>query len=359
MGNLYMGETADLSPDKNVKLNKKDIKIVNALFENGRCPYSTIAKKANISRELTAYRIKRLLNNKVLNGFITIINPKALGYLKYDMYVRFQKMHEKKEKEIINKLKQEDSIILVATIGGNYDLALQISVKSIDHFDKILTKVLTIGGDYINTYVIMNVLHEKHIPMNLFGEKIAFSKHHGKSDGSFKKELIKSKKSKTDAFVELDSKDKKILKILATDARASLIDISAEVNLTANAVNYRIKKLIEQNVITGFMATPSFPLLGLEWDSVLLRFKNFTAENEKKFLYFIQQHPYICYSSKLVGNWNYQISIVSKGPLHLRQTLMELRDVFKDTLQEYETMRVFKQHKFAVTGLKDKGVIMS
>lgn len=354
MDNLYLGETADILLDKNLKLDKKDTRIFNALFENGRYSYSTIAKKAKISRELAAYRVKRLLDKKVITGFVTLINTKALGYLKYDIYIRFQKMHEAKEKEIINTLKQENSIVTVATIGGNYDLALQISVKSIDHFDTILTKILTIGGDYISNYVIMNVLHENHIPMNLFGEKIDFSKYAGKPDGSFKKELGASKKNAEDNLVNIDSKDKKILKILATDARASLMDISAKVNLTANAVNYRIKKLIEKKIITGFMATPSFPLLGIEWDSILLKFKNFTKENENKFLYFIKHHPYVCYSTKLVGNWNYQISVASKGPMHLRNILMEFRDVFKDTLQEYETMRVFKQHKFAVKGIENK-----
>ena len=341
-----MGETAEVLPGQRFKLDVKDIRIFNALFENGRYPYSTIAKKVKISRELVTYRIKRLLNNKIINGFVTVINQKVLGYLKYDIYLRFQKMHEEKEQEIIQQLKQNKSIVWIATVGGNYDLALQISVKSIDKFDKILTQVLTICGDYINTYTIMNVLHENSIPMNLFGEKLEYSKYTGKPDGSFKKEIDKSKYPLSENAIKIDNKDRAILRILATDARASLMDISAKVDLSANAVNYRIKKLIEQGVITGFLATPSFPLLGLDWDFILLKFKNFTQENEKKFLYYLKQHPYICYSSKLVGNWNYQISIASKDPMHLRKILMELRDVFKDTLHEYETIRIFNQHKF-------------
>lgn len=343
-----MGETADVLPAKQARLDVKDIKIFNALFENGRYPYSAIAKKVKVSRELATYRVKRLLDNKVINGFVTLINSKALGYLKYDIYLRFQKMREEKEKEIIQKLKKEKSITWVATVGGNYDLALQVSVRSIDQFDKVLTRVLTVCEDYINTYTIMNVLHENTIPLNLFGEKVGFSKHRGKPDGSFKKELDESRGKLAEQVAKVDSKDRAILRILASDARASFINISARVDLTPNAVNYRIKRLIEQGVITGFMATPSFPLLGLEWDFVLLKFKNFTHENEKSFLYFLEQHPYICYSAKLVGNWNYAVSIASKGPMHLRNILMEMRDVFKDTLQEYETIRIFNQHKFVV-----------
>lgn len=344
-----MGETSDFISAQQFKLDIKDIRIFNALYENSRCTYSALAKKAKISRELAAYRVNRLLENKIINGFVTIINTKALGFLKYDIYLRFQKMHEEKENEIIGRLKKEKSITWIATVGGNYDLALQVSVKSIEQFDRVLTQVLTACGDCISNYVIMNVLRENSSPMNLLGEKIEPSAHRGKPDGSFRKELDISKSRIFEGSVKIDDKDKAILRILAGDARASFMDLSARVSLTPNAVSYRIKKLIEQGVIAGFIATPSFPLLGLEWDFILLKFKNFTNENEKSFLYFMEQHPHICYGAKLVGNWNYAVSIASKGPMHLRKILMELRDVFKDTLHEYETIRIFNQHKFIVT----------
>lgn len=348
MGDEYVGETAKVLPGQRVKLDVKDIRILNALAENGRYPYSTIAKKAKISRELTAYRIKRILDKKVINGFITVINPSSLGYQKYDLYLRFQKMCESKEKEIIQELKQNKNITWLATVGGNYDLGIQIAVKSISKFDQALAQVRSICGDYLNNYVISHVMHESTSQLDLFGKKAENSRYTGKSDGSFKRELDMMKSQISEKIAKIDDKDREILKILATDARATMVDISKKADLSANAVNYRVKRLIEQGVITDFIAIPSYPLLDLEWNIILLKFKNFTPDNEKKFLYFVKQHPYICYYTKGVGNWNYHISLLSKDPMHLRKILMEMRNIFKDTLHEYESIRVFNQHKFAV-----------
>lgn len=347
-GEEYYGEMAEILPGQKEKLDIKDIKILNVLSENGRYPCSTIAKKVKLSREVTAYRLNRLLDKKVINGFITIVNPNALGYIKYDVYMRFQKIGEQKEKEIIQKLKTIKNIAWIATFAGNYDLAVSMYVKSISGFDEIFRQVRDICGEYLNEYIIANILHEGASPHNLFGEKVVVSEHKGKPDGSFKKEIDCAKNQRKEEIVKIDDKDRQILRILTRDARTSLVDIATKIGLSPNTINYRVKKLIEGGVITDFTSIPSYPLLGLEWNIVLVKFKNFSSADEKKFLYFIEEHPYIDYYCKAVGKWDYQISILAKDQMHLRKILMDLRDVFKDTLQEYEALRVFNQYKFIV-----------
>ncbi len=348
-GEEYYGEMAEILPGQKEKLDIKDIKILNVLSENGRYPCSTIAKKVKLSREVTAYRLNRLLNKKVINGFMTLIDPRPLGFLKYDIYMRFQKISEDKEQEIIKNLKKIKNIGWVAAFGGNYDLSAGVSVKSIEKFDETLKEILGACGDHLSNYVILNILNEGTVPHNLFGEKANITKYIGKPDGSFKKELDEAKNKKIQGTVKIDDADRKILKMLTTDGRAGLTEISTKISLSPNAINYRIKKLIENGVITDFVAIPSYPLLGLEWNIVLIKFKNLTPENEKRFMYFVQEHPYIDYYAKLVGNWNYHISVLAKDQMHLRKMLMELRDIFKDTLQEYETLRVFNQYKFSIS----------
>ena len=185
---VYLGEMAELLPGQRANLDIKDIKILNTLSENGRYPVTTIAKKVNISRELATYRIKRLLSRKVINGFVTLFNARAWGYLKYDVFLRLKQMNDEKEKEIVQKLKQDPGIIWIATVGGNYDLGLQISVKSVEQFDKKLSEILGICGDHLSNHTILNVISEFTTPWNLSGEKAEINAHKGKPDGSFKKE---------------------------------------------------------------------------------------------------------------------------------------------------------------------------
>ncbi len=345
-GNEYFGETAQLLPGQRVKLDIKDFKILNILSENGRYTCSSIAKKVRLSREVTAYRLNRLFHNKVINGVVTMIDPRPLGFIKYDIYLRFQKVSEQKEQEIIQKIGKINEVAWIATFGGNYDLSVQLIVKSIDRFDEILKGILAVCGDYLSNYMILNVIKEGAIPHNLFGNRIELAGYKGKPDGSFQKELESPKKIEN--TVKLNSSDKTILNILAMNGRVGLTDISEKTGLSPNTISYRIKKLIGNGIITDFISVPSYPLLGLEWNIVLVKFKNLTPENESKFLRFIKEHPYIDYYRKVVGNWNYHISVLAKDQMHLRKMLMELREVFKDTLQEYESLRVFNQYKFLI-----------
>ena len=62
--------------------------------------------------------------------------------------------------------------------------------------------------------------------------------------------------------VNLDIKDKKILTLLMTDSRTPVSKIAKEVKLSRDAVDYRIKQLINKGVILGFIPTLHMRRLG-------------------------------------------------------------------------------------------------
>ena len=60
----------------------------------------------------------------------------------------------------------------------------------------------------------------------------------------------------------LDNIDKKIIRILADDARASVKDIAQAVYLTPPAVSNRIDQLVKKGYLSGFHAVPDPEKLG-------------------------------------------------------------------------------------------------
>jgi len=74
------------------------------------------------------------------------------------------------------------------------------------------------------------------------------------------KVLEKSESNKNQ--IQLDLKDKKILKLLSINARFSLSRISKYVRLTRDAVKYRINRLEKNNVITGYLTLINLKKLG-------------------------------------------------------------------------------------------------
>ncbi|MCK5474816.1 MAG: winged helix-turn-helix transcriptional regulator, partial [Candidatus Aenigmarchaeota archaeon] len=64
-------------------LTIKDRKILKELFDDGRRPFSTVAKKAGVSKEVVNYRVKRLIDQEIIIGFNTVIDVNKLGWQSY------------------------------------------------------------------------------------------------------------------------------------------------------------------------------------------------------------------------------------------------------------------------------------
>ncbi|MBU1703940.1 MAG: winged helix-turn-helix transcriptional regulator, partial [Nanoarchaeota archaeon] len=76
----------------NFRLDKIDAKILAELDKNSKIPFSSLAKKLKISREIVKYRIKKLVNQGIIRSFTTMINPAKLGYMIYKVYLKFQNL---------------------------------------------------------------------------------------------------------------------------------------------------------------------------------------------------------------------------------------------------------------------------
>ena len=71
------------------KLNLKDKKILYELEKNARVTISDIAKKVGLSKQLVSYKIKRLEEERIIEGYHAIIDTSKLGYTTYRVYFTF------------------------------------------------------------------------------------------------------------------------------------------------------------------------------------------------------------------------------------------------------------------------------
>lgn len=106
----------------------------------------------------------------------------------------------------------------------------------------------------------------------------------------------------------MDEIDRKIIGILAHDARRSLADIGAEVGLSASAVNERIRRLSASGAIRRFTidADPEVlgrPVLVFLW--VALR----PDADEAAFRAFAAAHPEVGECHHVTGPWSYLLKL--------------------------------------------------
>jgi len=125
-----------------IKIDLNDWKILNQLDLNCRQSDAKIGKKTRISKQVVNYRIKNLIDNKIITSFPPHINIAKLGYSPYKIYLQFRALTKTKEEEMWNYLIKQPNIVWVISCSGKWDLIFGIASKDIEQFDKILSEFM-------------------------------------------------------------------------------------------------------------------------------------------------------------------------------------------------------------------------
>ncbi len=308
-------------------LDLLDKKILNSLNYDCRATYSQIAREVRSSKEVINYRIQRLIKQGIIKGFVTIF---GFGYWSYKLLVDFSKIDIKKETEILEYLRSHPNINWVTPCSGGYDLVFSIMAKGPDHFDKLLRGIMGDIGNFIRDYKVATSISSQ-----TFGHTYILGKVN-------EPDIVGRKFS---AF-EFDNKDKEIAKLLHTNARIALTEISQKTNIPIDTVTYRIKKMERSGIIRRYRVILDPQKLGYHRYEIFLRCINLSDSIIAKFKEYARQNPNIEYFSRCVGAWDIEFTVYFKTSDELRGFILEVKERFGEHIQKFETITLFETHNF-------------
>ncbi|MDP4039389.1 MAG: winged helix-turn-helix transcriptional regulator [Candidatus Pacearchaeota archaeon] len=235
-----------------VKLDLKDRKILAELDSNARQSNSEIAKKVGLNKNTVNYKIKRMIEEGVIEGYYSVIDSSRLGYFSMRVYLKFFRSSNKDEEEIIKWLMENKSVGVVGKFETNYDLVFITWVKDIYQFREIWLEFKKRFRKHFwkeKVHIFSRVLH--------FKRKYILN---SKKENFDKVEIIGGEK--TEKFDELDIK---ILNILAKNARIPLIEISDKLKTPVRTIAFRIKELEKKQIIQGYRVNINLEKIGYEY----------------------------------------------------------------------------------------------
>ena len=153
----------------------------------------------------------------------------------------------------------------------------------------------------------------------------------------------------------LDAKDWRILELLCKNARLSHNQIATNIGLSKNAVTYRIGRLKEKGIITGFFTIINHDLIGLRFYEILL--KTNAGKEEWQLIEFLKNHSNILVVDRLSGEWNLIIEFGCKNISSLYTFINDLKDRFSKVVQYYEVhciLDILKVEQLPVELIKEK-----
>ena len=316
------------------KLDAKDRKILYELDKNARQPAAKIAKKVGLSTDGVNYRIKQLIKKKAVFKFMMLLDTAKIGLTTYKVFYRLQNTTPQKENEIISFLSSHSNTQFVAAAEGAYDLNINFVASSAEELDNILAQVNNRYGEFIA---------ERQVTIMVKADFFFRDYLVNKKTGEIRKPMFFGS---TPAKTELDEKDKKILVILAQDARMPAVSISGKIRLSSDAVIKRIRKMENAGIIQNYVLFPNPDEIRYKSYFILLRFRNLLSEKEKQFFTYCRLQPNIWFYSKLIGSWDCAIDLDVEDDSQFKEILMSIKKDFSEILKEYNILRFTKTYKF-------------
>ncbi|MFC1774811.1 Lrp/AsnC family transcriptional regulator [Nanoarchaeota archaeon] len=142
-------------------IDKKDKKILRALFEDGRMSIANIAKRTKLRRDTIARRIKKLRKNDVITSILPTLNPPALGYPNLSVVLfRVRTLTDSERTDLDSKLKKNKFIIHISKLIGKYDYYCAIVYEDAKHLHEIVDEIEHYIPNLIEAFEFLQVVDE-------------------------------------------------------------------------------------------------------------------------------------------------------------------------------------------------------
>lgn len=309
-------------------IDLKDKKLLLAISDDARASIKSIAKQARVSREVADYRIKKLEEQGIIKGYQARIDLSLFIYGAYMLLLQLKKIDEKKEKEIINVLKKLNYVHWIGKTTGEYDFLITFSIKKISDLSDNINKIFDSFGENIKDYLILTIVKE-------FKDTFAplFSKD-TKSLKSIVKEFPIEKP-------KLDDNDKEIIRNLGKNAKITNREIAKKLNLTEEAIRYRIKNLEKKNIITGYRTIIDVNKLA-QFYFLMLSFSKLNSDDERKLDTYFRLHNNITFANKTIGEYGVIAVMFANDIKEFNDMIQDIRNKFSEILDKFNTMIIFE-----------------
>ena len=321
---------------KEIKLDKKDRLILQALLENARTSLSTLSKITHLSKNSVVNRMNNYEKIGLTKGFSTFIDIQKLGFDMYQIGIKTKMTLSQKEKfiEHLKKIKFLNQIMVLTS--SHWDFSIRFYARNFKHFNKIITQINSFPN--IIHLDILPIEEWDFSPTKYIAPELNLNKFIKKEDSSFQKTFSTRQENKKVSF---DKKDLEILNILSHNARMPLVEIASKIKSSPDTIKYRIKNLVKNGVIENFFANLNPFMLG--FNAYLFSFQIFNREKINEIIKCLASHPRCTGVLITKSNWNLLGVILIKDTKELKEFEEQFFAKFENYVHDYEFIQILEQ----------------
>ncbi|MBI3034888.1 Lrp/AsnC family transcriptional regulator [Candidatus Woesearchaeota archaeon] len=135
----------------------------------------------------------------------------------------------------------------------------------------------------------------------------------------------------------MDLKDRKILYQLDIDCRQSNSEIGKKVGLSKQVVDYRIKKMAKEGIITRFTTVIDTYKLGFSKYKIYLSLENANKEIISNIIDFLKKQDKTEWIATCSGKWDVIAGFIVKDVYEFNESIKEFNEKFSQYISSRET----------------------
>ncbi|MFA6530160.1 MAG: Lrp/AsnC family transcriptional regulator [Candidatus Micrarchaeia archaeon] len=308
-----------------LKLDKKDKAIMQQLEENSRQSYSEIGRKVKLRSDTVEYRVNRLLESGLILRMFAEPDLDKLGLKTYRLYLKT----ETENPELETYLKNHPKAQWFAKFEGEWDYAIRYSLKNEGELKKEMDALSAMFGKSISAKNVVVATQQTYLPLKYL------------TGGWLVRSIAFDEVSN---FIMLDETDRKIMEFLFENSRAKTVDMASKIKISADAVQYRIRKLLDNGIIKFFGVYYNPLVFGYTRHKLLFWLHNANLKREHELIAYCEQHQNSSYVNRIAGSWDLELDFDAKTPAELHGIIKDIRDKFSDIIRDYSVLTILDEH---------------
>ena len=122
-----------------VEMDEINKKIINMLIKDSRRPYREIAEELGVTESTVRKRVKKLVENRVIERFTLALNPEKSGR-SVIAYVTAYPQNQR-EREVEELVKELPEVVEAYYMSGKCGVNMKVEVKDLQSLNKFLEKL--------------------------------------------------------------------------------------------------------------------------------------------------------------------------------------------------------------------------
>lgn len=310
-------------------LDDYDRVILHQLDKNARQTYLQIGDEVDLTKNVVAYRIKRMIKKGIIRKYSILINPFKLGFESYRIYLSYQYTTPLIEQRIINHFSDDPLNWWTISSEGRYDLAVITWVNNINRFYTSWKKTLSLFRDYFRKQ-----------NFSLYIQSISFLHDYLITERKIDKRT--SFKFDENQLVTLNDLEKKILYLLSRNSRISVKQMSTKLHCSNLTIEKSMNRLQKKGIILGFHVDINLDMIGYKLYKADINLRNY--KKIVNILNYIIKDPHLIRVDYSIGESDLELEFHVSNLNHFERIMQDLSETFSDSIRNYKYLSASKIH---------------